>query len=50
MSNFLFWVFLLAVNSWAMVDSLSRGQNAMACLSAFALGFITFGIFIKYRS
>ena len=46
MSNFLY-IFLIAANGLAMVDSLSRGQNIMACVNAFVLGLLTLGIIVK---
>lgn len=46
----LIWIALIAVNGWSMIDNLNKGHNKMACLSAFALGFMTLGIVAKYMS
>lgn len=46
MPNFLY-ILLIAANGWGMVDSLSRGQNMLACLNAFVLGLLTLGIIVK---
>jgi len=46
MNNFVY-ILLIAANGWGMVDSLSKGHGALACLNAFVLGLLTLGIIIK---
>lgn len=46
MNNFVY-ILLIVANGWSMVDSLTKGQNMMACLNAFVLGLLTLGIIIK---
>ena len=46
MSNFLH-ILLIAVNSLGMIDSLVKGQGALACLNAFVLGLLTLSMIIK---
>ena len=46
MNNFVY-ILLIAANGWGMVDSLSKGHGALACLNAFVLGLLTLGIIVK---
>jgi hypothetical protein len=46
MNNFVY-ILLIAANGWAMVDSLSRGQNIMACVNAFVLGLLTLRVLLS---
>jgi hypothetical protein len=46
----LIWIALFSWNAWSMVDSFKTYQYKMACLNAFALGFMTLGVLVKYLS
>lgn len=44
----LIWIALFFWNAWSMVDSLKTQWNILACIHAFALGFMTCAIMVKY--